>query len=641
MENIKWRFNPGDRTGINDSGIETFRGQMITSLGREICQNSMDALREDKDKVIVEFSEFQMDTKDIPGKKDLEDSFEKGLEFWSQKNNKVDQAINFFEKALNLLRQDKLKVLRISDFNTTGLLKSRESFSSPWVNLIMASGVSQKSGTAGGSFGIGKSAPFASTDLRTVFYSTLDSEGIEASQGVSRIATFNNDAGRETSGKGYYGGYDKDSPNGNAPIHNQLFLDPDFNRNASGTDIYLIGFREFENWQEELILAILEDFLIAIYEEKLEVIIGDIILNKESLDSIIENLYTKHRKRLNKTYNYYKVLTSENSRTCSLFLEDLGNIEFKFLLGAESMEENIDLHRQALVVRSSGMKLFDRGYISANIPFAGVLTLVDEKVNSFFRLLEPPRHDAWEVDLYEGKETKTYVRNKIQEVFRFMRDTIAEYGSVPVADEMDAVGLGDYLPDDFLDISANRGDENESLIDRSKSIEIIETKKTKKKEKEIKTSHEDDQISIFGIFGDGGLIGGSKGDSDKKRKSTSDKKGKMEESDDGIEISALPRINTLRERLISLDKDAGKYRIIMELEEKINIGVLDVFIKTEDGQEKTKIERIINPQDINFKNEKDRLYFELSEESSKIELEIEIEYKGICSMGVKIYGGRL
>lgn len=49
-EEINWRFNPGDRLGINDSGIETFRGQMITSLGREICQNSIEAVLERKEK---------------------------------------------------------------------------------------------------------------------------------------------------------------------------------------------------------------------------------------------------------------------------------------------------------------------------------------------------------------------------------------------------------------------------------------------------------------------------------------------------------------------------------------------------------------------------------------------------------------
>ena len=637
MEDAKWRFNPGDRTGINDSGIETFRGQMVTSLGREICQNSIDALAENEEKVIVEFKEFDLPRRSLPGVEELEEKFKKGLEFWSQENNKVDQAINFFEKGLNLLEKDKIKVLRVSDFNTTGLLKSKESFSSPWINLIMASGVSQKSGTAGGSFGIGKSAPFACTDLRTVFYSTFDIEGIKASQGVSRIATFIDD-GRETSGKGYYGGYDPVSPNGCVPIYEQLFLDTDFTREESGSDIYLIGFRNFENWEEDLIISLLEDFLISIYEEKLEIIIGENILNSESLDEIINNFYKKYKKRLNKTYNYYKVITSKSTVVCKHFLEDLGNIEFKFLLGADVLDENIDFHRQALVIRKSGMKLFDKGHISSNIPFAGILTLKDEEVNSFFRLLEPPRHDAWEVDLYEGDKTKTYVKGKIQEIYRFMRDTISEYGSIPIADEMDAAGLGDYLPDDFFD-TTRAGNKKESITDKTKTIDIIESKKKKKK---LETSNVDnDKASVKGIFGEGGLIGGSKGNTDKKRKSKSDKKGPMEESEDGVDIPALKRILTTRERIIAIDKNQARYKFILDLKESIEIGALEVFIKTEDGQEKADIERLINLDGFDFRIANNRLYFELEEETTNIKIELELKYKGTCSMGVKIYGGRL
>lgn len=46
---------------------EFHRGQMITSLGREICQNSIDAVLERKEKVTVEFKEFKLDREKIPG----------------------------------------------------------------------------------------------------------------------------------------------------------------------------------------------------------------------------------------------------------------------------------------------------------------------------------------------------------------------------------------------------------------------------------------------------------------------------------------------------------------------------------------------------------------------------------------------
>ena len=58
----KWLFPSGSVgiTGINHSGIETFKDHPIPSLGREICQNSGDAVN-DKDKpVIVEFHLFKI-----------------------------------------------------------------------------------------------------------------------------------------------------------------------------------------------------------------------------------------------------------------------------------------------------------------------------------------------------------------------------------------------------------------------------------------------------------------------------------------------------------------------------------------------------------------------------------------------------
>ena len=64
-------------------------------------------------------------------------------------------------------------------------------------------GASDKSGTAGGSFGIGKFAPFACSDFRTVFYSTLDKDGVKAYQGVSRLTSFRTASGMVTQGTGF------------------------------------------------------------------------------------------------------------------------------------------------------------------------------------------------------------------------------------------------------------------------------------------------------------------------------------------------------------------------------------------------------------------------------------------------------
>ena len=81
----KWNFpsnNDSQTIGINDSGVETFKGTPIKSLAREICQNSLDARLDDSKPAIVEFSTFDIDPKKIPDCNNLIDAFERSQEFW-------------------------------------------------------------------------------------------------------------------------------------------------------------------------------------------------------------------------------------------------------------------------------------------------------------------------------------------------------------------------------------------------------------------------------------------------------------------------------------------------------------------------------------------------------------------------------
>lgn len=74
----KWRFpsnDYGEKKGINDSGIATFRGTPLRSLAREICQNSLDAAR---DKTVrIEFKAFDITSDKLPGSDVLKDTLMK------------------------------------------------------------------------------------------------------------------------------------------------------------------------------------------------------------------------------------------------------------------------------------------------------------------------------------------------------------------------------------------------------------------------------------------------------------------------------------------------------------------------------------------------------------------------------------
>ncbi|MES9689144.1 hypothetical protein ABWK31_16930, partial [Bacillus sp. JJ353] len=74
LQQVKWNFpvnNDGAEEGLNDAGVETFKGAPLESLAREVIQNSSDA-RYDKTKPVrVIFDLIDVDTGYFPHKKDF------------------------------------------------------------------------------------------------------------------------------------------------------------------------------------------------------------------------------------------------------------------------------------------------------------------------------------------------------------------------------------------------------------------------------------------------------------------------------------------------------------------------------------------------------------------------------------------
>ena len=120
-----WYFpsnDHGENKGINDSGVATFRGTPLKSLAREICQNSLDAATGKT--VRVDFSCFDIPTNSIPDANILKDTFDKCLAYWNGQKAKTTK--DFFKNAYDRISEEKISVLRISDFNTKGLTGSKK-----------------------------------------------------------------------------------------------------------------------------------------------------------------------------------------------------------------------------------------------------------------------------------------------------------------------------------------------------------------------------------------------------------------------------------------------------------------------------------------------------------------------------------
>ena len=245
---IGWNFplnNDGEETGLNDAGIETFRGKPLESLAREIIQNSCDATLKTTGKPVeVHFRLCKLPTEKFPDKEVFVHTLEACSTYWNE-NSKTKQ---FFEKAIELMKASDVSVLKISDYNTTGLIGSDKRHGSDWHNLIKSVGTSDKGSKSGGSFGIGKHAPFACSQIRTVFYGTKDFEGKTAFQGVSKLVTHENDLKKTTQGTGYYGKIER-----NNPINDFGSIDEFFRRDEIGTDLFVMGFIERDQWESKLL----------------------------------------------------------------------------------------------------------------------------------------------------------------------------------------------------------------------------------------------------------------------------------------------------------------------------------------------------------------------------------------------------
>lgn len=420
---IGWNFpsnGGGVINGVADSGVEIFRGKEIPSLAREICQNSLDAAIDEKSAVTVEFQRYEVTPKDIPDVQSFKRVLEACLAFWTGKSEKT---VAFIRQAILKLKSSS-SVLRISDFNTTGLA---EPFNyramTGWNTLTKINGGAIKSDDKAGNFGIGKNAPFANSFLRMIFYRTFNikvedaKQKVErAAQAVAKLVSFDLDAWNIASGTGYYG-----EMQGNMPVQSISALDKIYKRIKRGTDVFIYGFNGGNTWEEELTSALIENFLVSIYRDKLRVKVQGREINKATLDAVVND----------NAANYYKILTGDNAvKTFETDFHGLGKLKLGVLV-----DPNAKLNRRVLIVRKSGMKLFELDRFSRTLNFTAILELEGDKLNAFFRHMETPDHTNWEPTRHPTYPLKA--KQYLAELKSWVRDTISKLSEENISDEIE------------------------------------------------------------------------------------------------------------------------------------------------------------------------------------------------------------
>lgn len=626
---MNWEFpsnNNGQIIGISDSGTETFKGNPLLSLAREICQNSLDAAFDDDTEVRVDFSMFQITREQFPDHDGLKEAFQKSLYFWKDQSD--TKAKDFFEKGIAVLEKQYIPCLRISDYNTTGLTGVREIRNTSWVNLTKSSGVSDKKGSSGGSYGIGKFAPFACSELQTVFYNTVNIDGEQAFQGISRITSFfiDESKGLISTGMGFFGAND------NKPMFVSKSLDDTHIRevNETGTDIFVLGFREMDdtNWKLKILNSVLSGFLYAILKKKLSVMIDNITVDSSTLEQVISTYSDAIDQNI---VHFYNVLKSQDTRWFDEDFSKMGIIRMGVLKGD-------GLQNKVAMIRKNGMKIRDMTIATGFMTYMAVMIIEGDNINAFLRSIENPQHTKWEADRHtRPQQARLVLKNlnaKIQEFLNSMNDS----------DETDSISpvIGGYLSFNEED---NDEHSEETLGSEIKDIEI--------KKRSISASYsENDTIdktdNIADVHSGEGTALTSIMESGKKDQGTEEKStgsgsfGESEGEDNGT--SSVENLRTIRKvrmdnyRVFCVNKSTGEYIIQFSVTENLDSAMIDIRAIAETQKYAAPIISARNLQGVAYSINGSRVKGIMCEVGLKNQIYVIIDHDEYCSMEVTLYG---
>ncbi len=578
-----WEFPGGyglTPTGSNGAGIETFLDNIPMSLTREVLQNSIDAHQKNIDEPVrVEFKFEKIQAKEILGEDELiSDILPKAENFWKEKNNA--DTLHYLKTFKSVLTSKTIDMLVISDYNTTGL--NNQNFAS----LVEGDGYSEKADeTSAGSKGIGKAAPFAASNLRTVFYNSMSTHDGNKFAGVINFVSY-----RDDEKVPFDGASTTYITQARGRLSSDIEVPARFtqNRQEYGTDLFVMGLKKIENWKEKIILAVLNNFLVALQNNKLEVVVGDEKINKLTLSGYLKsiketlkigdyNLSTDERNTFFNTYSYYLALSSENNKRFSIpeewvdeysFIEDTNEAALYLILDEEHPT------RRVLQTRRSGMTIFERNRINGSIPFSGVFYATGHKLNVFLKKLENVNHDNWSTDREDDSNRKKS-EQFLKALYHWYKEKVEECFGSEDGEAIKAFGLNELLPM----MAPKDGDadkiKDSGITSRVSNVEIkakVSKPSVTDEDSESKTL---DRIMTEIELGDGDSTGsgserkgeGGGNSSDNQYGHGEDEPGEHGEVDGGdpsvsVKFTEVSNPDYLKMKIVDVDSDNGMYQLI-------------------------------------------------------------------------------
>lgn len=462
QDGLFWYFPPtygGIEDGPSNAEIETFTGNPIESLGREICQNSLDANISADRPTIVEFRSFEIRSEEILGLKTLSKiALAMKNSPYSQDDKKSKQIIDNLSDLVS--SKGIVKCLRISDHNTCGLTVQASELGKDSVFHIFTKtrGRTDKYGSEGGSFGIGRNVIYALSDVRMIFLSTVDLNQDTASLGIIKTMTFEDEDGNRKQGCGFYG-----IDNGQ-PIKKQVTIGPNSFREKedTGLDIYIICFNGPDDWHKELSNSIIDSFFYAIHKGKLVVTIKNnddtITINS---DTLATQLQMEKQTELNRADDEHTPMRNTYTHDFYMAIQEWNTDK---IINKHTVLEPDDIifyinknpsikDRRVAMIRKIGMKIYDYmpKRIAINMKYAAVLLINGEKLNTILKQAENISHTKWETDRIGDIQERKTTKNIIESIYSFINEDLKQLVADETKDAFDALDGAFLQLDDEID----------------------------------------------------------------------------------------------------------------------------------------------------------------------------------------------
>ena len=450
-----WHFPPtngGRVDGFNDPGIAHFSGTPYSSLARETIQNSLDAKDRPDRPVHVSFEMIYLSPDEI-GRVELSTA----IAACREEVESNDPAQPELVRAQEVLTRETVPFLRVSDRNTTGLRGEH------WRTLVKMQGASFKADLegAGGSFGIGKYAPFAVSALRTVFYWTSFQKGgedLERFQGKCVLMSHQSD-GEEVQGTGFYGIRDG-CLDMTTSIPDRFRITNQEARPLPGTSLAIAGFMEAQDWRRRVASSVIENFFYAIDRGQLEVLI-----EPEDIDDVLyqmddttlgdwfsallgegpdsEEERAEGGNALSQARAFWEI-SDNDEQAIEKQDQDFGHCRLWIRVG-DGLPSRVGF------VRQTGMLVTTQQRNLIRFPgfrdFAALCVFEDPAGNELLRRMENPRHDQFEPDRLP-EDMRQRGRRALKRITDWIRSEIRKQAGPPEGGKSTVLSeLATYLPD--------------------------------------------------------------------------------------------------------------------------------------------------------------------------------------------------